>query len=607
MAHRRFRRRPALVGSGILLAVASLLTIAAWLQLRAALDDLNAARDAIAAAEDHARDGDIDDARASVTEAERRLSEARATIRSSAPLRIARVVPVVRQNIDAAQALTDRAFDLAASARRLADIAAPLAEDGGVLGQGGLDVESLAEIRAVSSVIRAEVNGFDRLALPSSWLLAPAVEDAGRDLARGEADYRELVHSIDDGLTLALDVAGATGPRRWLIAAANAAEMRGAGGMVLSYAVIEGEAGRISIGRVGPEEELNEPLGDDGAAVDLPADYVRRYERYNLTGDVRNATLSADFTVGAPVIEAIYEQATGESIDGVIQVDSMALARLVEVVGPAEVDGVGEISADSVVDLTLHDLYRHYDVNADRQDALASVAAAIVDLVFDSDPDPTDLLSALADSVAARNLMLYSSEDPVQESIRSLGADGSLPTGASTVHLAVQNFSGNKLDYFVDTALDITGRWPVGEDGVMTATVTVANRAPVGAADPEYVYGPIDASLAPGQYRGHVVLYLPPGVDVVEGPSGSGVSDVVVGTEHGRPLVTFAADVSAGETVRVEIDVAFPATDCPQLTLVPSPRVRPTMFDIDIEVGTASGTLEYADVLTTSRRLGGRC
>src|SRR5690606_11865910 len=125
-----------------------------------------------------------------------------------------------------------------ASARRVADAARPLTDGGLFSADGAIDPAALGAIRETSASVRSGLESLAHMELPARWLLLSQVEDAAGDLADGESTYHDLVASIDDGLTLVESLTGADGPSRWLIVAANAAEMRGAGGMPLSYAVL---------------------------------------------------------------------------------------------------------------------------------------------------------------------------------------------------------------------------------------------------------------------------------------------------------------------------------------------------------------------------------
>jgi hypothetical protein len=151
----------------------------------------------------------------------------------------------------------------------------------------------------------------------------------------------------------------------------------------------------------------------------------------------------------------------------------------------------------------------------------------------------------------------------------------------------VQNLSKNKLDYYVDTSLALTGDRPTKRDGKITAEITIANTAPSDQRS-SYVFGPNDVDQEVGLYKSIVSLYLPTGV-LLEGSSGDPTSSPPVETaDAGRSVVTFGVDIPAGEsrTVTLQLTVAPRASGVYSFSAVPIGRIRPTVVSVDI---TADG------------------
>src|SRR5205807_3126768 len=70
-----------------------------------------------------------------------------------------------------------------------------------------------------------------------------------------------------------------------------------------------------------------------------------------------NAT--ADFAWSGQTMAAMYQQAKGRTVDGVIAIDVPGLASLLRVTGPVKVDGLSEpLTETSAPRLLLHDLYQ---------------------------------------------------------------------------------------------------------------------------------------------------------------------------------------------------------------------------------------------------------
>src|SRR5205814_9941533 len=104
---------------------------------------------------------------------------------------------------------------------------------------------------------------------------------------------------------------GANGPRRYLLAVANPAEMRGAGGMILSYGVLTSNAGTFTLGDFGGIDDLLLTTPPDVSKLNLPADYLRRWNGREPTLLWRNTTLAPDFRFDAPTMEAMFTAKTG--------------------------------------------------------------------------------------------------------------------------------------------------------------------------------------------------------------------------------------------------------------------------------------------------------
>ena len=168
------------------------------------------------------------------------------------------------------------------------------------------------------------------------WLIGP-VKDLQDRLFREADSRRTQIDNVSRALTLLADMAGANGNRRYLIAVANTAEMRGAGGMILSYGILESANGTFKLGDFGPIDDLAIDRGVDASALTLPSDYLARWQGFEPTRLWRNTTLAPDFQLDAPVMAAMFTAKTGLPVDGVIQIDPSGLAAILEGTGPVDV------------------------------------------------------------------------------------------------------------------------------------------------------------------------------------------------------------------------------------------------------------------------------
>jgi len=437
-------------------------------------------------------------------------------------------------------------------------------------------------------------------------MLLPQVgelEDAVLDEALRRRDQLGV---LQRGLRLVEEFSGGNGPRRYLLAVANTAEMRGSGGMILNYGVLEGRDGTIDLTEFGRVDEL----GLTGSVSDdlVPEDYLARWAGFDPLSRFRQATLAADFTVTAPVLEAMYTRASGLPVNGVIQIDPAGLAAVLEGVGPVLVPELGQVDETNVVALTMHEAYVRFPGVEERSDVLGDVAEAAFNRLVDGEiPSLRTLATRLAEAVDRRHVMLHSASPTVQREAAAFGADGSLPDvddGDDVFALSVQNLAGNKLDYFLESSLELSGEIAGGEVGTIDARVTLTNQAPPGVTEPRYIYGPAipGQSPPPGTIRSLVTLYVPLGTTLVDASEDRPIEPVTSGTEAGRPYVTFTLDLPASESRSVSLELRLPPRPDGEraVVFVPGPRIRPS--DVDIEIDTGRSTIEGSVIATEVHR-----
>lgn len=591
----RAGRRALAVVAGVLAVMAVWLTV----RLVGVAADLRTAREHLYDASELLEAGDLGAARDQLAAATTLLVSANGDLHRGADTAVLGLLPVVSQNLSALRDSVSLALRVADGGRRALAAAAPLES-----ADGTLEVPMAGGSIPLPAVTQARVE-LDQLllALPAAMpddspLLLGPVRDARADVYEEALRRRPQVSVLTRGLSLLADMAGATAPRRYLIAVANSAEMRGTGGMVLSYGVLESADGDFeltSFGRIG-ELQLAAPV-DPLTVPTVPADYLARWAGFDPLLRWPNATLAGDFTVVAPVLEQMYRQATGNDVDGVIQVDPQGLAAILEGVGPVYVDPVGEVTSANVVPLVLNEAYVRFPGVEQRSDVLEDVAEATFErLVTGQYESLRPLADALVRTVEGRHLQVHSTSHAAQSAARYFGATGELPAASDpvdAVHLTVQNLAGNKLDYYLDSDLRLVGTRPAGEAGALEATIRLTNTAPIGAREPTYIFGPfpgLAADLDAGVLRSLVTLYLPAGATVGPAAGDATVEPVSEGTEGGRPYVSFIVDVPAGQSRAVTLPVRLAPR--PErgygLVVVPSPRVRPTTAGVDLDVGDGS-------------------
>lgn len=609
---RRARLRILLWVAGPILGLVLLFGAIAAYRLVALSRDLERARQLIDRASSNIEAGQLRDARLGLDQALDLLTRSNKRLYNDPALDLLDPLPVVHQNLAALRSTVGLAMRMTDGGSRILAITQPLeGPDGRLevpLDKGAVPLQSVKAAQAATQQLSTALPV--RGTSPSTSLVFGSLAQAERRVFAEAGRRRTQLDAVSRGLDLLANLSGDTGPRRYLIAVANTAEMRGAGGMILSYGTLNASNGTFTLGDFGGIDELALDAPVDPVALSLPKDYLDRWSGLEPTLLWRNTTLNPDLAFDAPVMEAMYRQKTGLALDGVIQIDPAGLAAILEGTGPVTVDGVGTVDATNVVDLTLNRAYTDFPDRDQRQEVLKDVAKAAFDaLVNGKYGSLRPLGTALYRAAQQRHLVLYANDSHVERLAASFGAVAAVPPAGTVDYalLTVQNFSKNKLDYYLDTSLQLAGERPEKRSGALTATVTVANTAPPSGQAP-YVYGPNSPEQRRGLYRGVVSLYLPTGA-TLRGTSGDApVVAPAVTSEAGRTVVSYSVELGPGATSTVTLELALPPRPAGdyQLTLVPVPRVRPTLVAVDIDsdgrrLVRPSGPLQQEEVLRTAK------
>jgi hypothetical protein len=531
-------------------------------------------------AQNDAESGRLAQAQSELTADQANLTSVNSSLYNSPDFTFLNLVPVARQNLQAVRSAMGLGLRLVSGGQQIINAGAALQSSTGHLDVSLKDGQvPLNAVRNVESAVASVASTLPRSTAPPSgrFVLQQVRAAEGRVWAEAARRRSELT-SVGQGLTLLNAIAGGNGDSRYLIAVANTAEMRGAGGMILSYGVLTASNGKVTLGNFGPIDDLalTHPV-----PVGFPADFTNTFGVLQPTQDWRNATLMSDFTVDAPVLEAMYTQATGLPVNGVFQFDPAGLAAVLAGTGPIDVPGLGSVDASNVVPLTLNTAYVDFPDRPVRQEYLTTVArSAFAALTSGALPSLRPLGTALVQAAQQRHVIMAFTDPATQSTVKALGFDGALPgPGTDFAQLTVQNFGGDKMDYYLTSAMTITRHRP---DHQVTVDVNMADTAPP-RGKPPYIFGPdTDRGDPPGEYRGLATVYLPPS-SLLHGYSIDGTSTVPLpGTQDGNTAITFAVDIPPGghSHVTLDVDLSAAAADRGGFELVPTARVHPTVLTL---------------------------
>lgn len=527
-----------------------------------------------------AREGDLASARQSLDRATRDLELAGE--RLSAPWAIpGRALPVASQHLRASQQMIDAGARLVEPALEASQLAS---SDELRLRSGVID---LGAVEAVAGSVKAASTEIERASevaedVNSPWLLRPLsqrIDRARALLSRSRNDAAVASASLDalPGLL------GSERPRRYFIAMQTPSEQRGTGGLLGSYATIVFSGGRLALERHGLVSELNR-AGSGRSLGELGAEYAG----YGAVGPERffqNVTLPPDVPTAAAAIMQLYPQAGGEALDGVVFVDPITLAALLDLTGSVSVpewpEPLGPGNTAEVL------MFRQYsDLSEERANALIDsiITATVRSLGAGTLPPPGRVVSRLAEPARGGHLAIFSVDKTEQRLFEMVGLDHAMPPVVDDFFQVVtQNSAESKIDWFQRRSVSYEVTY--GEDARLDieAKVEIHNDAPP-AGLPLVLIGGKDLP-GPGHSRLFVELFTafaPEEVSIDGQPV-----DVATSVLYNRYVTRTSVTIPPGGSVVIQASVRGVAREAGSYHLVigKQPTIRPDALVVTVRGG----------------------
>ncbi len=469
-------------------------------------------------------------------------------------------VPVLGRQLRSAAALSEAASTTtSAAAGAVGELEEVLTSSTATRGSR---LEGVRHSEEVLTRLRADLADLDLG--PTDGLLGPLAEAHDRFAL----EYLRVMETLEETTTALVGVDDfLTGPTRYLLLAANNAEMRAGSGMILQVGPLQVDEGVFGVDDFRPTQDMVLAA----PATPLDPDIESLWGSLLPAQEWRNLNLSPRFDQTAATAAAMWKATTGEQVDGVIAVDVTAVKQLLEVTGPVTLASGETVDAQNVVQDLLVDQYVEFGEDSDaRRERLGTVARAAFDALNERPLSASELFGVLQTSGEGRNLMVWSPHPAQQRAWDALGAGG-IPT-ADSMLLSVLNRGGNKLDPYLAIRSDVEES-AADDLRHVAVDVTIDNTAP--ADLPRYVSGPYPGTdLDVGEYKGIVSLTVPGGAGNL---SVSGGTPAAIGQDGPTRVVATEVRVPAGTTASVRIEFDLP-TSWPAVTVLASGRIPPTRW-----------------------------
>ncbi|WP_253905834.1 DUF4012 domain-containing protein [Arthrobacter sp. H5] len=425
---------------------------------------------------------------------------------------------------------------------------------------------------------------YARLAAIDSTPLLPEVSLPLGEVKAGLSEASVALNSVSSAAEVLPSMLGANGPRNYLILIQNSAEVRATGGISGALAVIRADDGVIELaaqGSAGDIDAFRPPLTVDPEQERI---YTERLGIY-----VQDVNLTPDFPTAAMTAKAMWEARNmGPTIDGVVAIDPVVLANILNATGPVELedplvqelisqtDLPAALATDNVVETLLSNVYSEIEEPSLQDDYFAAVAGEVFSALASGQGESDQLIQSIVASSEQNRLYVWSNHSDEQDVIgltALAGAATGASVGGASFGLYFNDGTGAKMDYYVRRTAQLIQTCQVDGYSQFTLKETLTNTAPDDAAVslPRYVTGGGVFGVEPGRIKTNHIAYGPAQslllsarINGEEVPLGSFV-------HASRPVGVVTTELGPGESATVEIDFSKVVQESePHLAVTPT-------------------------------------
>jgi hypothetical protein len=291
---------------------------------------------------------------------------------------------------------------------------------------------------------------------------------------------QDAVAALADIAPVLPSALGADGPRRYLVAIGNQAEMRASGGAPLTLVMVEFDQGRISIPIKGQTSTqlfppLNAPVRWYGPSLNPFFSGNTRFAPFVVTNTHPN------FVYSAQEMAASWTGGNYPRVDGVVFLDLTAIAAVLNATGPIDSSVYGTVTGDQLGQILLIDAYATFgQEEADqRQAANQQLLDELMARLLSGD-DLITVVQSLASTIPGRHFQVWMREPKLQQLSLDAGTAGYVadPKTGDWSAVYTQNGNQSKVDVFQqrNTLMQVALR----EDGSagINQVITITNQTP---------------------------------------------------------------------------------------------------------------------------------
>lgn len=386
------------------------------------------------------------------------------SVTSSPPVWAAAKIPYVGRTFRDLRYFSDASVE----ATQLAAQVAP-AVNGSVYQDQRVNLESLDAVLAALPQTQGNLQAMaDSLSqIQGDGIGGSSITRYRNDALAGVATLNVAATELAPNRQDVLRALGSDGPRNYLVPLLNNAELRASGGAPLSAAVVQINDGKLTVpfnGYIGIKAFDGHPRVKYRSAEPVACQPSPRECAVIPLWGAPDSGLSfvasnahPDWRIAGDDLHRAWNASQPLKVDGVLALDTRAIASLLRIVGPIQTSAYGEVTEDNFEELVLQGAYDKFaDDQRERQGVNDEIGQAVITkLLSGNTATMFATTSQLVQEAPGRNVQAWFASPPLEEAAMALGMGGDIsgPQGDDLLGIYSRNRNASKVDVYSERNL----------------------------------------------------------------------------------------------------------------------------------------------------------
>jgi hypothetical protein len=308
------------------------------------------------------------------------------------------------------------------------------------------------------------------------------VEDLPKDIQESFVFFRDRLpltvnslRMVVDSSDLLLEVLGHRVPKKYLVLFQNNEELRGGGGFIGSFALVNVNQGKVKKIEVGDIYDPSGQFEENFPKKVIPPKPMQTISDY---WEIQDANWFADFQESSEKVTWFFERAKSETPDGIIGITPDVIEDFLEITGPIKMDAYGiVVDSKNFRSLVQEEVEENYDKEENSpKKVIGDLTPILLEKIFQAErSDLLKVFSALSSNLKEKKIVLYFQDDNLEKKVSALGWGGRINhTNGDYLSVVNYNVGGGKTDGVIEE--EIKHRSEIQEDGSIVNTVTITRK-----------------------------------------------------------------------------------------------------------------------------------